>query len=364
LKAILSLSTFLIGFAAAVITLFTLMGLGLHRHGASWAIAFTATLLVFGPALVIAGLRKKNQLLLFGLASGLWSVFLFFSLPVYFPSERNQALVTGLSTIGIHLTPESLPSEPIVARPIVPEAITSEAVVLEPAPVLAAHQIALPYEGQGRRLTVELAVEHGGKLLEMDMMLDTGATYTTLPRLLLATLGIHLTEEHPSITLQTANGERNAQLVLLDKLWLGDLAIEGVAIAVCDACASEQTTGLLGLNVTGGYNLNIDADRREVVFTTRKSFNRHLDIKPFVDIEAAVSRFQGGRVEVDATIQNKAPRPISKASVSIACKGQEWLIPFQELEPGITHETQRRLPRHDACDRYEIGLKSASWDQP
>ena len=363
MKTLLSLITFLVGLSVSTIMLFTFMGLGLHRHGASWAIASTGTLLVFGPALVITGLRKKNQLFIFGLSSGLWSLLLFFSLPVYFPGERNQALVTGAATLGIELTETSLPSEPEISQPPMPEAVASVATEMKPPSDLEDHQIALSYEGQGRRLTVEIAVEHEKKLLEIDMMLDTGATYTTLPRLLLATLGIQSSPDNPRITLQTANGERTAELVLIDKLWLGDLPIEGVAIAICDACASEHTSGLLGLNVTGGYNLTIDADRREVIFTTRKAYSRHLDIKPFIDIEASISRYQGGRIEVDAEVQNNGNRTIAEAAVSITCEGQEWLIPFQDVEPGILHETQRALPKHEACEKYEIGLKSASWKQ-
>ena len=361
MKTFLSMITFLVGFTVSTIMLFTFMGLGLHRHGASWAIASTGTLLVFGPALVITGLRKKNQLMVFGLSSGIWSALLFFSLPVYFPGERNEALVTGAATIGIQLPETSLPSEPQISSPPIPEAVASVATELVAPTELQDHQIALPYEGQGRRLTVEIAVEHQDKLVEIDMMLDTGATYTTLPRLILATLGIPSSPKNPQIKLQTANGERTAELVLIDKLWLGDLAIEGVAIAICDACASEHTSGLLGLNVTGGYNLTIDADRKEVIFTTRKTYSRHLDIKPFIDIEASISRFQGGRIEVDAAIQNNGIRTIANASVSIACGKQEWLIPFQDIEPEILHETQRTLPKHQECEKYEIGLKSAAW---
>ena len=169
-------------------------------------------------------------------------------------------------------------------------------------------------------------MQHGEKLIEMDMMLDTGATYTTLPRLVLATLGFTL-RGGPKHYAANRQWRTHSEIVLIDKLWLGDLAIHGVVVAVCDACASATTTGLLGLNVTGGYNLNIDADRREVVFSTRESFNRHLDVKPFVDISASVSRFYGGRVEVDTTIENRAPRAIAFADVSIQCEGTEWVVP-------------------------------------
>jgi len=364
LRTFVSILTFLIGFVLSLLTLFTVLGLGIHRQGASWAIASTATLLVFGPALVITGLKKWRQTFIFGLSSSIWSLFIFVSLPVYFPNERNEAFITGMSMVGVHIPQDTLPREPNIATVPKPKAKEEPTVVLAPAPPLQDHQIALPYEGEGRRLTVELAMQQGDQLIEMDMMLDTGATYTTLPRLVLATLGIHPSEDDPSITLQTANGERTAKLVLIDKLWLGDLAIHGVVVAVCDACASATTTGLLGLNVTGGYNLNIDADRREVVFSTRASFNRHLDVKPFVDISASVSRFYGGRVEVDTTIENHASRTISFADVSIECDDKEWVVSFTQIEPDGRKESQRALPVHDPCDSYQISLKRGFWEDP
>ena len=341
-----------------------MLGLGIHRQGASWAIASTATALVFGPALVITGIKKWLLKLRLRPLFGHMVFTCVFFLPVYFPNERNEAFATGMSMVGIRVPKDTLPEEPVMAKPPKPKAVEEPAVVLAPPPPLEDHQIALPYEGEGRRLTVELAMQHGEKLIEMDMMLDTGATYTTLPRLVLATLGIHPGEEDPSITLQTANGERTAKLVLIDKLWLGDLAIHGVVVAVCDACASATTTGLLGLNVTGGYNLNIDADRREVVFSTRESFNRHLDVKPFVDISASVSRFYGGRVEVDTTIENRALRAIAFADVSIQCEGTEWVVPFGAIAAGAQEESQRTLPAHEPCDSYQIGLKRGFWEDP
>jgi hypothetical protein len=369
LKTFFSLFTFILGFGFSLLPLFAMLGLGLHRHAPSWAISATATLLIFGPALLVTGLVKQDRLMVFGATVGIWSIGIFFGLPIYFPGERQQAVVTGMSLVGFDENWEALarkmadrlPPEPEVAEPELPEAILAPSVA-SPGPLaLAPHQIALPYEGEGRRLTVELAIEHNRHIVEIDMMLDTGATYTTLPLPLLKRLGVTPSPDDPQITLQTANGSRDAQLILLDRLWLGDLAIDGVVVATCDSCASQDTSGLLGLNVTGGYNLNIDADRREVVFTTRQTNNRQLDIKPFVDIRATVSKFQGGRVEVETEITNAGPRGIHEGQLSIHCKKQKWMVPFTRLETGDTQTNAARLPSHDPCDQYQVGLHEASW---
>ena len=77
-------------------------------------------------------------------------------------------------------------------------------------------------------------------------MLDTGATYTTLPSGVLLRLGRMPPTEAPRLTLNTANGERSAQVVLVDRVWLGDLHLDGVAVTSCEDCASSDNAGLLG----------------------------------------------------------------------------------------------------------------------
>ena len=140
-----------------------------------------------------------------------------------------------------------------------------------------------------------------------------------------------------------------------------DLALQGVAVATCDNCSSSDTVGLLGLNVAGGFNVQIDADRREVVFSSRKSFDRHLDIKPFTDLGASFQRYPGGRVEVSVRLANVGSVDIGGAQASVRCEEQRWLVEMGSIEPMETVEVQRVLPPHVACDTYEISLDSAHW---
>lgn len=355
----------LLGAVIGGVAMALVAGLGLHRDAPPSLVALSAWLLVFGPPVLAAFLSPRNKGTAFGLSSTLWAVLLFLGVPLYFPGERADALVTGLSlglgdssgwTRGLA---ERVP-EPALATPDQPLAATLTETVLPPPPALDDHQIALPYEGEGRRLVVDLAIDHGTRSREIQLLLDTGATYTTLPTSMLRELGLEPKPGDPTMTLHTANGEREAKIVLLDRLWLGDLAVEGVAIATCDPCASDEVSGLLGLNVTGGYNLMIDADRREVVFTRRADFSRHLDIKPFLQVGATVRRLPG-QVKVEARVTNNAPRPVSSATVSIHCGEDTWLVDVPAIDPGTTGTAERRLPIHEPCDRYQVGLQAASW---
>ncbi len=346
------------------------VGLGLHRHGPAWAVSASASILVFGPALFAAIVAPRGRASLFGLSLGAWSVALLLSFPLYFPGERREAVATGVAVSDVHpawseallALADRLPADQALAEPLpAPAAPSPDPVPPPPAPPLDDRQIALPYEGAGRRLSITVHFSHGGREIEREMMVDTGATYTTLGLADLRALGLTPGPDAPTITLHTANGERKAQVVLLDRLWLGDLPIDGVAIATCEACASAGSAGLLGLNVAGNYNLTIDADRREVVFTRRESTDRRLDLSPFVDVDAHLERYPGGRVEVDVRLDNKAPRRISTATAEITCNDEKWSIDFAGVEAGTVATEHRRLPEHAGCEAYGVNLRAGGW---
>jgi hypothetical protein len=339
-----------------------LVGLGAHRHAPPWVVSGAAVALVYGPVLLAGALRGRHGSGAVAAASVAWSSTLLLVLPVYFPGERDAGLRTGFGLLGLPSPDGWLPEEPILARPEVAAAEIASPPAAPPADrELRSDQIALPYEGEGRRLSVPVVFDHGGASLEVEMMFDTGATYTTLGTPDLERLGRRPTDADPKIELHTANGVRSTRLVLLDRVWLGDLPVDGVAIAVCDDCGGGDTAGLLGLNVSGGFNVSIDADRREVVFGTRASFDRALDVKPFVDLDAAFTQYPGGRVEVVVTLANHAPRTVRELVATVRCPAGTWTVAVPPVPPGEATAERRKLPEHAPCEQYEIGVGSASW---
>jgi hypothetical protein len=353
----------------AIVAYAAMLGLGLHRHAPAWVISFSATVLVFGPPLVSAALAWRGRVPVFALLVGTWSLGILSAMPVYFPGERRQAVVTGMSLVNggdawenvAQVVADTLPEEPRVATPEVPEADEIVEVPLAAAPPLLPEQIALPYEGAGRRLSLPIVFEQGGKSVEREMMLDTGATYTTLPLSVLKDLGVIPGPDDPRIVLHTANGEREAQVVLVETVWLGDLAVHGVAVATCEACASSDTVGLLGLNVTGNFNITIDADRREVVLSPRQDDNRRLDASPFLDLQASLSRYPGGRMEVEVNLDNRASRDLTAAQAEIRCGDRSFSVDLPGVLARKSETIRRRLPEHEPCERYQVALLSAKW---
>jgi clan AA aspartic protease (TIGR02281 family) len=347
-----------------------LVGLGVVRKGDPAAVTLASTVLVFLPAVATLWGGSEQRTLRAATTQLVWTLALLIVLPVYFPGERRDAVSTGLSLLTMsegddtfaRRLADQLPDEPDLA---VAQAPMAEPVELDapppPSAPLADHEIALPYEGEGRRLSVPVVFDNGSNTVETYMMLDTGATYTTLSMDMLRRLGAEPGPNAPELTLSTANGERSANVVLLERVWLGDLPIEGVAVTTCDDCASDEHAGLLGLNVSGRYNITIDADRREVVFSSRSDFNRRLDVRPFAELDGRFTRYPGGRVEFSLNVLNNAPRRIDEAVARIGCGDEAWHVQVGDISPFSSADVERRLPRHPPCSSYQIELARASW---
>ena len=360
--AVSAIGPTLLLYAAAV-------GLGLHRHGQPWAVSLAATTAVFLPPLFAAIAAHRERFLAFSTGSLLWSIAGLLLLPVYFPGERRDAVTTGLALIGgsqdwsdlARSVADSLPDEPEVAAPELAAAIEIEDPILPPAEPIGDHEIVLPYEGEGRNLAIPVVFEQDGREVEVMMMLDTGATYTTLSDAVLDQLGLARSDQDPVIRLHTANGEREANILSVDAVWLGDLKLDGVALATCNQCSSRETAGLLGLNVASGFNVAIDAARHEVTFSRRANHDRKLDIKPWLDLDARFARYPGGRVEVEIDALNTGDTLIREASAAVRCGEKRWSVDLGELPPGEDVVVRRKLPAHASCEAYEIGLDKARY---
>lgn len=354
---------------SATLTGSALIGLGMARHGHAVAVSAGACCLLLLPPVLASMPAIVGRSRAFWSTLAMWSVALFLVLPVYFPGERAEATATGLAVLmgdgedgaAARAVAQHLPDEPALAvarldeaRPVVPEAIAARPELLE-------HQIALPFDGEGRRLSVPVVFEHGGRSTETYMMFDTGATYTTLPSAVLGNLDALPPPGAPVLTLNTANGTRTADLTVIDRVWLGDLSLDGVAVTRCEDCASSDASGLLGLNVAGAFNITIDADRREVVFSMREHHDRHLDVRPYTDLDGRFIRYPGGWVELTLDLANSGPRAITRAEAKVACGDEAWLVDVADVAAGSTRTVSRRLPVHEGCQGYRLTLERAWW---
>jgi clan AA aspartic protease (TIGR02281 family) len=344
-----------------------LVGLGLLRQLPPVQVVLSAAALVVLP---VAGLRAALGPGAWSLgASGwVWGGLLVLGLPGYFPGEMKEAVGAGVAVFAAPAGADATARAARLARavnvpsaegtPPVPEGERATEPCTPARAALSADQVALPYEGQGHSLAVP--VQFGET--ELTMLFDTGATVTTLSRAGLARLGIRVPDDAPEITLRTANGERAARLVLVPRVWVGGLPVDGVTVGVCDECEDERTAGLLGLNVSGQFLVTVDTARKEVIFQARQGAqDRVVDVGPWLKVKATARVWPDERVEVEVSADNRSSRPVTEAQVGIHCGSESFVARLRDLVPRSVGTTTLRLPAGTNCEAYTVSLDHAAW---
>jgi len=344
------------------------VGLGVLRGLPTVEIVSVAVALT---ALPVAGTWALSGQRPWGLVLGAWAwpVMLLLAIPGYFPGELSDALSTGLSVFASPVGRDAARIAAARGAQLADAApnVTGNARAAEakqavaecpPAFTLGDDQVALPYEGQGHSMIIP--VQFGD--VELPMLFDTGASFTTLNQRALASLGIRVPPHAPVVTLHTANGDRSAQLVVVPQVWVGGLGVEGVTVAVCEECADERVSGLLGLNVSGQFLVTIDTAGQQVLFQPRAGDpDRVIDVQPWLDSSATVTLFADGRGEAEATATNNGTRTVKRAAVGIRCGAEHLAVELGTIAPGETASDRVRLPRDASCQSYRVTLDHARW---
>lgn len=358
-----------------------IIGLGLRRDLSSNTVVLGAVVGSLMPVLGLAGALHFRRGAL-GLAGWFWCGLLLAGLPQYFPADRVAALGEGAAWLGLPMGAEraaelgraaedladlawgpdaeaSTADATPLAVEIVPPVQTAR-VEAEPEPESA--RIILPVHGQGHTLKVDVGFGGPKGRRDASVLFDTGATFTTLDRQALLALGVPIPADAPTARFQTANGEMESPMVLLDHVWLGDTRIDQVTVAVCEACSQNGSAGLLGLNVTGQFQTTFDPELQEVVLMPREDTgNRHLDIAHWLKIEGTAHTWPTGRVEVDVKVRNNAVHEVAQAVVEVECEASSFAVQLDGIPSGEERSTRVELPRRTSCSGYKLILRSARW---
>ena len=107
------------------------------------------------------------------------------------------------------------------------------------------------------------------KYRDMAILLDTGASVTTISERILSSLGY----ENPgnSVIVTTASGVISVRTKTIDKLRIGSLELEDINVyshSFPDECFSD---GVLGMNVLDMFNFKADLDNLIIELETRKT---------------------------------------------------------------------------------------------
>ncbi|MEE2828187.1 MAG: retropepsin-like aspartic protease [Myxococcota bacterium] len=373
-----------LGLLPGLLALCCVVGVVLRRGGTAPVALVVALALVVLPIAGIWSLLGRRRLSLL-LALWSWSLLVLWGTPQVLPGERAPALSEGLAWLAAPLGGKAaqqagslgsdigtiLGRDPQQLQPIPIQAMETRGegardVEHSPDPPSASDEsglIVLPYEGEGEALRVRASFEGSGVTSELAVLFDTGATITTLDRGALRSLRVEVPADAPTARFQTANGEVESPLVLLNRIWLDEThSVEGVTVAVCDNCAQQDNAGLLGLNVTGLFQTTVDPELSQVVLAERSLRpDRRLDIAHWVKIDATATAWPSGRVEVEIHLTNRSLRPIDEVVTEIECPASGFAVTVSSIPAGGTKSTKVELPRSTNCSSYRVLLRSARW---
>ena len=112
-------------------------------------------------------------------------------------------------------------------------------------------------------IILSIRISGGGRVREIDSLLDTGASYLVIANEDALDLG-HDLAAAPRFPVVTANGVIEAPLILLQSVQLGPYLVRNVP-TLCLSLVGDRISSLLGLSLLAHFTVSIDSRRRILV---------------------------------------------------------------------------------------------------
>ncbi|MGY0219810.1 aspartyl protease family protein [Endozoicomonadaceae bacterium StTr2] len=127
---------------------------------------------------------------------------------------------------------------------------------------------AIPLQPWGQHFIVTTLA---GRRQPLDLLLDTGASVTTLPPYLLQRLASTGNARRiGQVRLSTANGIRSTNLYRIKTLQLGGYELRDLDVAELPLDDGSGADGLLGMDILGLFDFRLDQDSRTLTLISRK----------------------------------------------------------------------------------------------
>ena len=276
-----------------------------------------------------------------------------FGLPAAFPQYFTaSSLLDGAPFAPLNAPPQA----PIAANSVAPAPSADSAGKFDPT------AIEIPYETAGTSMMVPVTFEGPtGKNVTVDMMFDTGATLTTLNSAVLRRLGVVIPKNAPVIESSTAAGPRTSRILRLDRIWLGEQAIEGVTISECEECAIGGSAGLLGMNVSGRFLITIDTVKQDLTLHPRQDDRgATYDVMPWLSVSSRyLSRGRSGDAKV--TVHNRSAAHVQELTVLLSCDVDMEVTIVDIPAQGEQHKTVTMPPGTRCHNGYNLQVLAAQW---
>jgi clan AA aspartic protease (TIGR02281 family) len=149
-----------------------------------------------------------------------------------------------------------LPTEPLQAR------------INMTAPDLSGTMKKVQLKPSRNALLLNAQFFNKSKQTQGDMIVDTGATYTSISQEMAQELGLDLTN-CPKIHITTANGRIEVPRVTIETLNVNGLEAHNVEATVIPVRQGSSFSGLLGLSFLRQFIVTIDVQAGNLIFTTR-----------------------------------------------------------------------------------------------
>lgn len=202
----------------------------------------------------------------------------------------------------------------------------------------------------------------------VDLVLDTGATLSTLTPEMARKLGLVLPARPTLVELDTAAGRRAFALGVVRRMRLGSASLEHVTVALCDECAPPGLAGLLGLNFTRHFLVSIDQQKRRLTLTAQGGpRDRIMDVDPFLQLSGVQGAVEGEHFVAKGQVTNRSPRSVRQLRLAAELLDPKDQVLHRhetllgKIAPGATEPFRIEGTGHPALVKYRLEPSSARW---
>jgi len=226
----------------------------------------------------------------------------------------------------------------------------------------------VPFSFEQGSIVVQATIEGNGRSLPVRMVLDTGASFTTISPQTAAALGVAPGPRSPLLHVQTAGGEATYPLVVLPGLTLGTSRVGPLAAAVCEPCAVGDKVGLLGLNFTSHFQMVIDNKTGRVRMRPVEDWvDRRAEVEPFLEVHGLAGSEEGDLMRITAQVTNLSPEGVSNLAFEVTLTDDAdralnvQRVTVDRIEAGATHTLNVGIAAQPGCASFRLELRQASW---